>query len=295
MGPCMRITIKQLEIFVAIAKTGNLSKAAETVFLTQPACSMALNNLENQLGDILFERRGKKLILNEIGKKLFPKAINILSDLTELQTMAKNINQNILTGQLTLGASTTIGNYILPKIIGHFVKKNPLIKINLPIANTETIIQALLRYTIDLGIIEGDCYHEQIDVIPWKTDQLIIIASPKHAINKIKKITPDDLVNADWVLREIGSGTRKKFENAMPGIITPRLELGHTEAVKQAVIEGIGISCLSRATVLTSLKKRELIEIKAPFLKLTREFSIIRHKKKRHSKLSDTFYDFISI
>src|SRR5690606_12408156 len=130
--------------------------------------------------------------------------------------------------------------------IGQFVTAYPQTKITLHVANTEQIIQQLLKFNIDIGMIEGDCYADAIEVLPWRKDELIIIASPNHPLTKQKKIKIADLHQQKWILREHGSGTRQKFEAAMTHTISPFLELGHTYAVKQAVIAGLGISCLSK-------------------------------------------------
>lgn len=279
----MRITLKQLDVFVTLAKTSNMTRASETLHLTQSACSMALSTLEHQLGSVLFDRHGKKLILNERGKVLFPKAANILAQIKELQ--------DLTAGQLTIGASTTIGNYLLPGIIGHFVKQHPHTKITLRIANTEQIIKQLLSFDIDIAMIEGKCYSDEIDVLPWKKDELIIIASLHHPLAKQKKITRDDLYAAKWILREPGSGTREKFEEATQGKISTFLELGHTEAVKHAVLANLGISCLSRTTVTELLKNGQLVELKTPFLTLTRDFYILIHKHKHKTTVLSQFID----
>ncbi len=129
----------------------------------------------------------------------------------------------------------------------------------------------------------------KIDVLPWRSDQLIIIAHPKHPLSKLDKITKKDLQNVKWILREPGSGTRTKFEEAMGGKLTSFFELGHTEAIKQAVQTGLGISCVSKITVAEALKKGDLVELKTPFLKLTRQFYILLHKEKYKTDLLNQF------
>ncbi len=284
----MRITLKQIEVFVAIAQTGNMTQAAETLFLTQSACSMALSTMENQLGGVLFDRQGKKLVLNEKGRALFPKAANLITQATELQDLI-SVEKAELTGKLCVGASTTIGNYLMPEIIVNFMTAYPKTKITLQVANTEQIIQQLLKFNIDIGLIEGNCYSDEIEIIPWKKDELIIIASTKHDLAKKRKITREDLYHAKWILREPGSGTREKFEEAMGSKIIPFLELGHTEAIKKAVLLGFGISCLSKSVVADSLKNGQLVQLKTPFLTLTRDFFIILHKEKHRTAVLNKF------
>lgn len=288
----MKITFKQIQVFIAIAKVENTTQAAETLFLTQSACSMALTNLEKQLGVELFERHGRKLILNDNGKLLLPKAVNIIQAIEEAQTLISSPKDRKLTGQLIIGASSTIGNYILPKIIGDFSNQHAQTKLTLQVSNTKNIIRQLLKFNIDIGMIEGHCYDPQIKVIPWKQDELVMIASPHHSLCHKKRLTLDDLKSAPWILREPGSGTREKIEEIMGSQLNIFLELGHTEAIKQAVMNGFGISCLSQATVKKSLKNRELLALKTPFLKLTRAFYILLHKEKQETELLKSFLEY---
>lgn len=284
----IRVTFKQIAVFVSVAKTGNMTLATSALNITQSACSMALSALESQLGGALFDRQGKKLVLNERGRMLFPKAANIITQVNDLQDLMTGSKYQELTGHLIVGASTTIGNYVLPKLIGQFITTNPKTKITLKVANTEQIIQQLLQYKIDIGLIEGNCFSDEIEVIPWKHDQLIIIAAPQFQLIK-KKISINDLLKAKWILREPGSGTRRKFEEALKGKIVPFLELGNTEAIKQAVQEGIGISCLSKTAVIQSIKNKQLIELKTPFLKIKRDFYIIINMEKHKTAVLNQF------
>ncbi len=196
-----------------------------------------------------------------------------------------------ISGILTLGASTTIGNYILPNAIANFMTLNPQTKINLKVMNTQEVIQQLLSFNIDIGFIEGSCYHQELEVIPWHQDELIIIAAPHHPLACKRKVTLQDLKEQQWIFRESGSGTRQKFEEAIGIAITPLVELGHTEAIKQAVEIGLGISCLSKATVSKALKQGELVTIKTPFLKLTRNFYKVTHRQKYQTRLLKEFLE----
>lgn len=193
-------------------------------------------------------------------------------------TFSKQNNKNLI-GHLKLGASTTIGNYLLPKIISNFVMRHTQTKITLDIANTAQIIQKLLKFEIDMGMVEGPCYADEIDVIPWKKDKLIFVAAATHPLTKKRQITLESLAQAKWILREAGSGTRAALERAMPIKINPFLELGNTEAIKQAVLTGIGISFFSETAVSNLLESGQLIRLKTT-LNLTREFFILLHKDK---------------
>lgn len=284
----LKITVRQLEIFIAIAKAQNISVAAESVHLSQSALSMALMELEHRLGEKLFDRIGKRLMLNAAGKRLLPDAINIVQQVKTLESSLSATEQE-LQGELNIGASTTIGNYLLPTLTARFLVKYPRVHIKLKVDNTAHIIQELAKFNIDVGIIEGVCSHPAIEVIPWKKDRLVVVAAPKHPLTKKRRVTLNDLRQASWIMREPGSGTRELFEKAIGGNINSVLELGHTEAIKQAVATGLGISCLSELAVAQAVKNKQLMIIKTPFLKLTRNLYILLHKKKLSSTLLSAF------
>ena len=294
----MRITLKQLEVFVAIARTENMSQAAETLYLSQSACSMALSTMEKQLNSVLFDRHSKRLMLNERGRFLLPKAMRIIAQAQELQDSMMERGKETLSGYLIIGASMTVGNYLLPGVIGNFVTLHPEVKISLKIANTKSVIQQLLKFDIDMAMVEGSCHHDEIEALPWGKDELVIIASPDDLLARKNTITRQDLISNQWILREIGSGTRERFDSAFGGKTQPFLELGHHEAIKQAVQNGLGISCLSKVTIAKEIKNKELVILKTPFLKLTRNFYLLLHKDKYQTallkefiKTSKTFFD----
>lgn len=285
----MRITLKQLEVFVAIAKSGNVSHAAKKMYLSQSACSMALATLEEQLEGSIFDRHGKQLFLNERGRALLPKANAIISQIKELKDMMTENTKDNLSGQLVIGASKTIGNYLLPQLIYEFTCAHQNIQIKLEISNTEDILSKLLAFNVDVALIEANCYSDKVNTYPWKKDELVIVASPKYPLSKKRKLNFSDIVNARWLLRGTPSQTRGKLEDAIGERIRPFLELGDTEAIKQATQAGLGISCLSRIVVGEALKDNKLIELKTPFLNLSREFHILIHKEKHQSTIISEF------
>ncbi|WP_010598907.1 LysR substrate-binding domain-containing protein [Rickettsiella massiliensis] len=285
----MRITLRQLQVFVAIAKSGNVSHAAKKMHLSQSACSMALATLEEQLQGSIFDRHGKQLFLNERGRTLLPKATTIISQIKELKDMMSENKKENLSGQLIIGASKTIGNYLLPQLISEFIQDHPKIQIKLEISNTEAILSKLLSFSIDLALTEENCYTDKICSHPWRKDQLIIIASPRDPITTKKKLNFSDIANARWLLRKNASETRVKLEEAMGGKIRPFLELDDVEAIKQSVQAGLGIGCLSRISVEDALKNNQVIELRTPFLNLDREFFVLLHKEKYKSTILSEF------
>lgn len=286
----MKITLKQLALFAAIAKSGSVTVAANQLFLSQSAASMSLRELEAHLGTSLFDRIGKKLVLNEYGRNLYPKALEVLARTQEIEQEI-TAKEGDFTGSLNIGASSTIGNYLLPHIISKFITKHPMVKIKLTVANSNVIINELLKFNIDLGFIEGTCHDPQIVIAAWKKDELIIFSSPGHPLASQKRIHLSDLSAANWILREPGSGTREVFENAIYQKISNinlLLELGSSEAVKQAVATGIGIGCLSQLTLKEELSKKKLVALQAP-LNFKRTLYMLIHKNKYQTRLIEEF------
>lgn len=286
----MRITLKQLEVFIAVAQSGSVTRAADSLNITQSATSMSLADFETQLGRKLFDRVGKRLQLNDSGRLLLPKALDAIARISEIEAMAAS--DAPLIGQLRIGASLTIGNYMLPGLIGSFMRDHAGAHVTLDVANTRHVIQALEQFQIDIGFIEGFCHEPDIEVIPWCRDELVIFAAASHPLAQQTRITPDDLAAADWILREPGSGTREVFNNAVLGRL-PHLnllmEFSHTEALKRAVETGIGIGCASRRTLDDALSSGSVVTLPTPFLDLERELYLLIHRQKYRTQGLEAF------
>ncbi|MDQ8038512.1 MAG: LysR family transcriptional regulator [Pedobacter sp.] len=286
----MRITLKQLEVFIAVAQAGNVTRAAEGLNITQSATSMALADFESQLGRKLFDRIGKRLQLNDTGRLLLPKALDAVARVADIEHLAAS--DTALIGPLRIGASMTIGNYMMPGLIGSFMQQHPGAQLMLEVANTRHIIQALEQFQIDLGFIEGFCHEPDIEVIPWCRDELVIFAAPSHPLASRKTVNEEDLANADWILREPGSGTREVFDNAVLGRIhriNLLLEFGHSEAIKHAVASGIGLGCASRRTLEDAFRTGSVVPLPTPFLNLERELYLLIHRQKYRTHGLETF------
>jgi DNA-binding transcriptional LysR family regulator len=286
----MRITLKQLEVFIAVAQSGSVTRAADSLNITQSATSMSLADFETQLGRKLFDRVGKRLQLNDSGRLLLPKALDAIARISEIEAMAAS--DAPLIGQLRIGASLTIGNYMLPGLIGSFMRDHAGAHVTLDVANTRHVIHALEQFQIDIGFIEGFCHEPDIEVIPWCRDELVVFAAASHPLAHQTSITPDDLAAADWILREPGSGTREVFNNAVLGRL-PHLnllmEFSHTEALKRAVETGIGIGCASRRTLDDALSSGSVVTLPTPFLDLERELYLLIHRQKYRTQGLEAF------
>ncbi len=281
----MRITLKQLDVFSAVAREGSVTRASAWLNLTQSATSMALSDLETQLGAKLFDRVGRRLQLNELGARLLPLAQETVARASEIEDIASGDQPGV--GRLRIGASLSIGNYLMPQLIGDYMKTHPDAEISLDVGNTRHVIEAVKQFTCDIGFIEGFCHEPDIDLLPWIEDELVIFAGQDHALAQQDKVSADDLAQAHWILREPGSGTREVFDNAVAGklpTLKVRLELSHTEAIRRAVEAGIGLGCASRLTLQESLDQGRVKVLATPFLNLRRSLFILRHRNKYQTR-----------
>jgi DNA-binding transcriptional LysR family regulator len=289
----MRITLKQLSVFDAVAKTSSVSKAADSIALSQSATSMSLAELENQLGAPLFHRHGKRLQLNDYGRWLQPKVHQLLQQALEIEHSA---NSDFLQGHIKISASSTIGNYLVPAMIGEFAKTHPLVEIDLSVGNTEHVIDDMLHLRADIGLIEGPCHTQQLSCQAWRTDALKVFCQPDHWLANQSKVSASMMATESWILRESGSGTREIFTLACQGIMTNlnvKLELGNSEAIKQAVKTGLGLGCLSELAIASEVKYQELEVLNTPELKLSRVLSIVQTKNVHESQLLQAFKSHI--
>lgn len=276
-----RITIKQLTVFTAVAKENSVTTAASRIGLSQAAVSQALSDIEHLLSQRLFDRVGRRLVLNAAGKALLPQALDILDRISVIESPAHT--QPFF---LRLGASLTVGNHQLVPIMSQFLVAKPHGHIQIDIANSEEIARALLRFDLDAGFIEGTNYHSELQAIPWQEDQLAIIAAPNHPLCHTQP-TPEKLAEVDWILRERGSGTREIFEQAiLPHFQANRvrLEISGNKAINQAVLQGIGVACVSTVTVASELASGTLVALDVPWLALSRTLNIVLNKQKHLSK-----------
>lgn len=276
----MRYTLRQLEVFLATAHTENISRAAENLAMSQSAASGALKELEQQFGIRLFDRVGKRLQLNELGRALRPRANAVLQ---QARALEQGFQRHQDLGELKVGATLTIGNYLAVGLMARYMAEQPGARVSLEVDNTAHIAERVRHFELDLGLIEGELNHPELDVTPWREDELIAFCAPDHILAKRYRLNDDDLQAATWILREPGSGTRQTFDRAMHGLLPNmdiRLELQHTEAIKRAVEAGLGIGCLSRITLRDAFERGSLVALDIPHRDLTRHFYFILHRDK---------------
>lgn len=283
------ISPRQLAVFVQIAQLGTVRAAAERLHVSQPAASMALAEMERQLDAPLFDRQRRGLRLNARGRELLPLARELLERHAEFGRRAAQ--GDALVGELRIGASNTVGNYLVGDLLGPFVRAHEHVAIRLRVANTATIAAGLLDHTLDLGCVEGPVTHPLIDVRRWRSDRLVVCAAPEHPLARRRSLRPADFAGARWVLREPGSATRAATERALaqlpPGETV--LELDQIEAIKQAVVAGLGIACLPEVAVTDAVAAGRIRALATPFLDLRRTLAVLLHRERYRSALLEAF------
>ncbi|MBS1161773.1 MAG: transcriptional regulator, LysR family [Proteobacteria bacterium] len=284
----MRITLRQIEIFAAIAASENVSRAAAALAMSQSAASSALVELERQFDCPLFDRIGKSLRLNATGRGLLPQAEEMLARAADLESYLAG---NIL-GPLAVGATLTIGNYLATLIVAEHLRRHPASKTRLQVANTDSIVARLLRFELDIGLIEGEASDPDLLLEPWLDDALVVFCAPQHPLAGRADSGMASLNRQSWIVREAGSGTRALFDRviarALPDLHI-QLELEHTEAIKRAVESGLGIGCLSRLALREAFRRGSLVEIKTPQFDLRRHFYFARHRLRHVSPATRSF------
>ncbi|PSW04071.1 LysR substrate-binding domain-containing protein [Photobacterium lipolyticum] len=272
----MRYSLKQLAVFEEVASSGSVSKAADELALTQSAASMALAQLEKLLGRPLFERQGKRMALTYWGTWLRPKAKQLLFDAQQIELGF--YEQHLISGEITLAASQTAAEHLLPELISNIDSNFPELRINFKVKNTEKVIDGIKNFDYEFGVIEGRCDDSRLQQEVWCHDHLVIIASKHHPYAKYEKVSFAQLEQAKWVLREQGAGTRKIFESAIHGVIDDLdvcREYEQVSVLRTLVANGLYLSCLPYLDVVKFIKRGELVALNVPELNMERTLSFI--------------------
>lgn len=275
----LRINLRQLEVFVATARGGSTRAAAERVARSQSAASTALAELEAALGVTLFDRVGRRIVLNENGRALLPRAASMIDEALEVEHLFSGAH---LT-PLQIAASLTIGECILPELVGQWKLRHPKSPVRLAIANSSDVIDAVAGFDVDVGFIEGPQTHPDLVVRPWLNDEMVIVAAPGHPLAG-RTATPKLLRDAEWALRERGSGTREAADRWLVehlGQLNVAYELGSPETIKRLVVAGTALGFLSRHAVAQALAQGSLVELKTRLPAAIRRLAIVLHRDKR--------------
>jgi DNA-binding transcriptional LysR family regulator len=286
------MTFKELELFYHLAEHAHISQLSKKINMSQSAISLAIKALEKSLGEPLFDRIGKKLILNERGRLFKEKTYKHFLALKDTQ---KLFQEDKLSGIIKIASSKTIGNFILPRLVFDFMLQNPHITIQREIKNSAQIIQMVLEGEIDMGIIETECQEPSIIKEELGSDRLIVTGNDETLTKNDYYI--DQLAHKKWLLREPGSGTRELFLKALgnlAGELEIFMEFTEFEEMKTVLEnEKETLTCISKFVVAKELERKELFEIKLKNIDLTRKLYIIYHKDKYKNMLFDSFEKYI--
>ena len=298
----LRLTLRQLQIFLAVARSGTTTAAATEISLSQSATSSAVNELERLLSLRLFDRAGKRLLLNDNGRALLPRALTLLDGAASIERMSHDGRAQVQS--LRIGASSTIGNYLLPRLLGRFLGQRPLEEASAwhskaMIGNTEAICDAVAAFELDVGLIEGPCHLAALSATPWLRDEMALVvapgsklAQPAEAAAPGERMSIKTLRDQVWLLREPGSGTREATDQLLlPHLRSYRrsIELGSSEAIKWAAAEGLGVACLSHWVVDDLIRSGQLRRVATTLPRMSRQCHVVVHRDKQPTQALSAF------
>jgi len=288
--------IHHLRVFASVFQDKSFSKASKKLRLTQPTVSAHIRALEEEYNCKLFDRLGRTIIPTKEAEVLYQYAIEIIEKADAIKEAIGRF-KNKITGKLIIGASTIPGTYLLPLIMTSFQKKYPSVSFQILIADSKKIVESLSKHEVLMGIVGAKFGNNKINYVPLLDDELIVVSSP--SLIKNNRITLKQLVRFPMILREEGSGTRTMTEQILSGkgithhSISVAGIFGSTDAVKQAVKAGLGVSILSRLSVSDELKYKTLKEIKITDVSMKRKFYIITHKRRTLPRAYHIFLNYV--
>lgn len=288
---------RRLQVFHTVAKQLSFTKAAELLFMTQPAVTFQVKQLEEHFNARLFERAHGRITLTPTGELVLDFAERIIGLSHEMETRVQELTGKV-SGPLLIGASTTIAEYMLPRLLGEFKRLHPDTQARLTVANSETIEHKVAEHTLDLGLIEAPSHNPNLVTKVCCQDELVVICAPDSPLAKRAVVSPKDVAREPYISREVGSGTRECiddfFRNNQVNLdeLNLSMELGSREAIKGAVAAGLGVAVVSSTTVAKEVRLGELITIplEPP---LRRQLSLVYPPEKFRSKLLQSFLDFL--
>jgi DNA-binding transcriptional LysR family regulator len=283
-------------VFHAVAKHLSFTKAAEALFMTQPAVTFQIRQLEEHFNTRLFDRAHGRIALTPAGQLALDYAERILGLSAELDTRLKEMSGQV-AGPLLIGASTTIAEFLLPQVLGEFKARYPAVVPRLFVANSEAVQGRIAERSLDLGFIEGDSHLPSLVTDVCCDDELRVVCAPSHPLAKLESVAPKALMEHAYVSREPGSGTREVVDNYLqkagvqPDSLQVVMELGSPEALKGLVATGLGFTIMSRAIAALEVKLGRLVQVPlAP--PLIRHLSVVYPKERFHSRLVNGFVQF---
>ena len=285
------MNLNHLAIFHAVAQTGSMTLGAQRLDISQPAVSKQVQDLERALGTHLFDRIGRRVHLSQAGEMLADYARRLFALAIEAETAMADMRA-VGRGRLAIGASTTIGAYLLPGVVAEFRRRHPGIELLVEIENTEHIHRRLVGHELDIGLTEGLVEEEELDAEVFYQDELVMIAAPGHRLARRRRVAVGEVREEPFILREPGSGTRAVEERALARLklaVPVVMALGSTEAIKRVVAEGVGLAIVSRLAVADECTARGLTVLPVAGLPIARPLHLVRRRGRRDGPALQAF------
>lgn len=292
-----RMNLNRLIVFHAVARTGSFTRASEELFLTQPGVSKHVKALEEHYGVKLFDRFGKRVVLTQAGVILYEATREMLSLLEQARLRIDDL-QGINAGTLTIGASVTIGIYIVPEIVKTFSEQYPNVEVALDIAMSRQVVDRVLDNKVDVGLVGHKTNDERVQCGEFMTDEFVLVLPADHPWRDRESIPLDELTREPFLISRRGSGTQTVMEERLRQeglVLRNAMEFGNTEAVKKGVLAGLGISILSRHTISTELEAGLIQSVPLEGVRLDRRLYFIHRKEKYLTKAVEAFLNLLTM
>lgn len=286
---------QQLVVFVTVVEKQNFSRAAEDLHMTQPAVSHYIQLLERAMGARLLERSNKFVRLTKAGELVYHHAKEILTLYSRMKYLVDDMTHAAI-GKISIGASYTYGEYVLPSIIARLRGRYPLIEPTIHIGNSTEIAELIVNHQIDIGVVEGDILSQKLVMEPIADDSMVVIVSSKHPLAGLKEVKVSDIAGETWIVRERGSGTREATEGMFAALqLSPKhvMEFGSTQIIKESVEAGLGVTLLSNWVIQKELKLGTLQVLPLKGTPITRKFSLLTQATNFQTKAMELFVELL--
>lgn len=290
----VRITLRQIAVFEAIARIGSVARAADEIGLSPSATSMSLKELETHLGVQLFARSGRRLLLSEQGRKMLEMARGILVQVGDMEALSM---PEEVRGRLRIGAVAPVGNYMLPRLCAAFMRTHPGVRIELRVLPSQDVMKGVQNMALDLGFVGAPVNSSYLEAEPWRRDGLAVCVAPSHPLARSGAVQLASLANENWLLEKMQSSERISFTvEALKYLNSLNIvfEADSVEAIKRAVRDGAGLACLSRLAVEEEIARGELVTLDVPELRFTRIFSLVHRRDTQQSDACRAFHRFVT-
>jgi len=291
------LNLHELNVFVEAAQAENFSIAARRLYLSQPAVSLHVRNLEQQFGIELFQRNGRNITLSEAGKILLPLAQQTLHHAKRLEEVMAGLHGKVI-GQLSIACSTTVGKYVLPRLVAGFRARYPDVAVEINVMSRRAAVERLLEGRAEIAVVSTRLNHHDLDFAPFLTDEVVLIAPPDHPWAAGRAVTPQELLTVPFIMRESAAGTYEVLAEGLAahGMNIAELQvvltLANAEAIEMSVEAGIGVAFVSRMAATRGLALGKVVEVPVAGMRLSREIYMVRHQRHASTPLQQAFWSF---